>query len=179
MTNDDRYARSKVYKLIDCNGYYYFGSTCMPLHKRFHDHKGASKIRPNSKIYTIFTTERFDNEIKIVLIEEFNLKNKEQLNKEENTYIEKHINDPFCLNNYYAILNIERKKLTKSICDAKYRESNKEKLAEYELQRNSTVERQTYKKLKHTCICGSIYYKDHIKRHEKTKKHILFINSQN
>ena len=46
MTIEDkpnRYANSKVYKLIDDEGYYYYGSTCMPLHKRYHDHKKSSK----------------------------------------------------------------------------------------------------------------------------------------
>ena len=39
----NRYTNSKVYKLVDDEGYYYWGSTCMPLHKRFFDHKNMSK----------------------------------------------------------------------------------------------------------------------------------------
>ena len=95
----DRYKSSKVYQLIDEQGYYYYGSTCLPLHKRLYIHKKLSKKYVNRKIFTIFTYERFcNNEIKIILVEEFILQNKSQLLREENKYIEKRLNDPRCLN---------------------------------------------------------------------------------
>ena len=60
----NRYANSKVYKLVDDDGYYYYGSTCLPLHKRFYDHKRRSKEEQNRKVYRVFTTDRFNaNEI--------------------------------------------------------------------------------------------------------------------
>ena len=60
MTEDDRYSRGKIYKLIEnATGCFYIGSTCMPLHKRFYDHKGRSKKEPNRKVYQYFTYDKF------------------------------------------------------------------------------------------------------------------------
>ena len=60
MTEDDRYSRGKIYKLIEnSTGLFYIGSTCMPLHKRFYDHKGRSKKEPNRKVYQYFTYDKF------------------------------------------------------------------------------------------------------------------------
>ena len=122
-----RYLQSKVYKLVDDSGYYYFGSTCIKfLHKRLFQHKQKAKIEPNRKIYTIFNYERFvNNEIKIVLVEEFNLQNKEQLLKEENKYIEKCIDDPKCLNSFHAILNFKKRKDHQKEQSKKYYSENK------------------------------------------------------
>ena len=115
MTEDkiNRYSHSKVYKLFDDNNYYYYGSTCLPLHKRFYAHKQATKIAPNRKVYSIFTYERFkNNEIKIVLVENFTFENKEQLIREENKYISKNIDDPKCLNRYESVMNMEKETFT-------------------------------------------------------------------
>ena len=194
MTN--RYENSKVYKLIDEQGYYYYGSTCLPLHKRAYNHRKSSKNETNRKIYSIFTHERFiNNEIKIVLVEEFKLANKEQLLQKENEYIEKYINDPFCLNTLHAILSLEKRIEMKRECDRLYREANIEKIREYDHERDNKPERKENKrknciirrqnaevreqrKQKMTCICGSVFNKEIKKRHERTKKHLDFINNQ-
>ena len=103
------YSHSKVYKLLDDNGYYYFGSTCLQLHKRYYQHKKLAQSISTRKLYAIFTYERFLNkEIKIVLIEELHLSNKEELLKEENKHIEKCLNDEKCLNSYHAIANWQK-----------------------------------------------------------------------
>ena len=82
---ENRYANSKVYKLVDDDGYYYYGSSCLPLYKRLYIHKRDSKLGSDRKIYRVFTYERFcKDDIKIVLVEEFKLENKEQLLREEN-----------------------------------------------------------------------------------------------
>ena len=102
MTN--MYSQSKVYKLVDDEGYYYFGSTCAPLYKRFYNHKQDAYRDPERKIYKIFTHEKFiKGEIRIILVETFNLNYREELLKEENKYIEKHLNDPKCLNSKICI----------------------------------------------------------------------------
>ena len=50
-----RYANSKVYKLVDDDGYYYYGRSCLPLHKRYYKHKIDSKLDSNRKLYGVFT----------------------------------------------------------------------------------------------------------------------------
>ena len=133
MTENEtnRYANSKVYKLCDDEGYYYYGSTCMPLHKRLYDHKRRSKEVQNRKVYIIFTNERFiANEIKIILVEEFSLKSKEELLREENKYIEQSLNDQKCLNSLRAVENyeitLEKERAHKKLLY----EANKDKLCE-------------------------------------------------
>ena len=93
---DNRYSHSKVYKLIDENtGMFYIGSTCLPLHKRLYQHRYNSK----QENYTnIALYKHFNNDFKIILIEEFQLQNKEQLRREENKYIERFKHDELCLN---------------------------------------------------------------------------------
>ena len=122
-----RYANSKVYKLVDDDGYYYYGSSCLPLYKRLYIHKIDSKVGSNRKIYTVFTYERFcKGEIKIVLVEELKLETKEQLLREENKYIHMHINDPLCLNSSHALLSYEERKENKKQQDKVYNETHKE-----------------------------------------------------
>ena len=126
-----RYINSKVYKLVDDDGYYYYGSSCLPLYKRYFKHKKDSKLESNRKIYTVFTYERFCKcDIKIVLVEEFKLENKEQLLREENKYIHMHIHDPFCLNSQHALSTYEERKEIKKQQDHAYRETHKEQIRE-------------------------------------------------
>ena len=106
----NRYANSKVYKLVDDEGYYYYGSTCLPLHKRFYDHKKASKTGVKRKIYSVFTHERFSiGEVKIILVTQINLNTKEELLREENIYIQQSLSDPKCLNTIGAVLDYEKR----------------------------------------------------------------------
>ena len=194
---DNRYAHSKVYKLVDDTGYYYFGSTCMPLHKRLHNHKRKSKCVCERKIYKVFTHQRFENnEIKIILVEEFNLQSKEQLIKEENNYIQKHIDDEYCLNTLHSIFNCEKRKQDMDQYNDKYYKINSEKLKEYQQQyalnnkdkvlqskkeyREKNKDKISERKsTKYTCICGSSLTIDHKVRHEKSKKHILYVETKN
>ena len=219
MTN--RYENAKVYKLIDDNGYYYFGSTCKSLHKRFYDHKQLSNDKVNRKIYSVFTHERFTNqEIKIVLVEQLKLANKEELLKEENKYIEQHLNNEKCLNSLRSIISYEERlnqvkqyakenhdsiRFKKKIYYQINRESINEKNNEYkntetykEQQQKYRNDRKMIKKAydviyrkrndekikkriseKHTCECGAIFTKHHQKKHEKTIKHIKYLNDVN
>ena len=104
MTN--RYENSKVYKLVNNDGYYYCGSTCLPLHKRFYNHKVVSKRRPQRSVYCVFNHDRFlSNEINIILVQAFNLDFKEKLLKEENTFIEQSLKGPKCLNNTRSLIS--------------------------------------------------------------------------
>ena len=82
----------------------------------------------------------------------------------------------------------EKKKIYRAnnkdkICEQKkiYREMNKEKICErskkyYEANKEIINEKN---KQKITCECGSICRRNDLRRHERTKKHIDFINNQN
>jgi hypothetical protein len=180
------YKNGKIYKITsDSCDKIYIGSTCQPLYKRFGEHKGNYKHYlknniPNKNI-TSFEIIKLGNAI-ITLIEDFPCERKEQLHARERYYIE--LNKDICINKYiptrtdkeYCNDNkekiAERKKeyRQKNINlilenDKKYKQLNKEKLKEIRKQHRE-------------CICGSyicIYGKG---RHEKTKKHLAFIQSQ-
>ena len=73
-----RYNNSKIYKLINTiDDTFYIGSTTSTLSNRLYWHRSNSKrnIDENRKIYVHFRNIGFEN-VRIVLIEEFNLKNK-------------------------------------------------------------------------------------------------------
>ena len=174
----NRYANSKVYKLVDDDGYYYYGSSCLPLHKRLYYHKVDAQRRPESKVYKMFTHTRLCNgEVVIILVEELNLENKEQLLREEHKYIEHNLNDPKCLNSIGTVLDYEKRmaqrkayeigrKDVKLEYNKKWYEDNKEKVAiykkeyrkiniehitEYDNARSSNQERRR-KREEHACI---------------------------
>ena len=205
---NNRYANSKVYKLVDDDGYYYYGSTCLPLHKRLYNHKTASKTSTDRKIYSVFTYERLQNvEIKIILVKQINLNTKKELLREENIYIEQSLSDPKCLNSIGAVLDYEKRmaqrkayeigrKDVKLEYNKKWYEDNKEKVAiykkeyrniniehikEYDNARSSNQERRRKREehacIHYTCICGASIRHDSKSRHEKTKIHMMFIQS--
>ncbi len=230
-TKTNRYNNSKVYKLVDEQQYYYYGSTCLPLHKRAYFHRMKSKECPERKIYNVFTHERFLNgEIKIVLVEQFNLNSKEELFKEENKYIERSLNDEKCLNSHLSIYNYEAQKAKnkeyrkahliegkqrylkyyyenkerikeksreyrkdhREECKEKHRKyhsTHKEQHSEYSKKyvEEHKTETQAYMKAyneahkeeikarrgeKIICECGQESTKQHLKRHQQTKKHL-------
>ena len=106
----NRYQNSKIYKLFDDDQFFYIGSTCLSLHKRLYNHKIASALSQR-KVYKMFTRDKFDRgEIKIILLEYFQLNTKEELLREENKYIDQHIYNPFCLNSMHSFLTIEERK---------------------------------------------------------------------
>ena len=97
---NNRYNNSKIYKLVDqVNGYFYIGSTCNPLSKRLYWHKNDAKkqSRQNTKVYKYFNEIGWDN-VKIVLIQENYLDNKDQLLREEDSIIQMYLHDEKCLN---------------------------------------------------------------------------------
>ena len=104
----NRYENSKIYKLFDPNTeYFYIGSTCDTLSKRFNRHKTVAKSKPHIKVYVCFNEVGWEN-VKIVLMQELYLENKEQLLRAENDAIEAHIHDSKCLNSMLAWTGLNR-----------------------------------------------------------------------
>ena len=181
------YSHSKVYKLQSDDGYYYWGSTTQQVCYRLSDHKVVSKKEQNRKIYSIFTHERFcKGDIKIVLVEEFKLENKEQLLREEDKYIKISIDDPFCLNSQHAVLNYEKTKEQKKQThhdyyeknklmvlhkNKLYRVKNKEKINQTKKEYNE-IHKETIKENK------QIYYTTHKEQIQEKKKHYYIRNKE-
>ena len=66
----------------------YYGTTTQPLHKRFNSHKSQYNQKSNYRTNSFFLFQKYglDN-IKIILVKEIICKNKDELNKEEGSFI--------------------------------------------------------------------------------------------
>ena len=187
-------SKAKIYKIIDnTNNNVYIGSTCRTLKRRLSGHKSDYKRFlkgdfSNVKSFDIIK----NNDYKIELLENCNIKTKQELLQREKYFIKN--ND--CLNkvvpgrsrreykddnkdkikvsakNYY-IANQDKLKI--------YRNDNKDKRKDYNKQyRIDNKDKINIKRNeKHNCLCGSKYTIQHKARHFKTTKHQEFVKSNN
>ncbi len=171
----NKYSKGKIYKIIaDNTDKIYIGSTIMSLEKRFGIHK--SQKDTNSKLLFDFPNTR------IGLIELYPCDNKLDLHKRERYWIE--LEKDNCVNEKNPIRTEDEKKqctqqknrryrlnnVEKIKADFfKYRQNNKEKFKEYDKKR---VRNEIL------CECGSTTNTRYLKRHQRTKKHLDFINNK-
>lgn len=169
------YSKTKIYKVWSPLGdNIYIGSTNDKLTNRMSNHRKDYKKYLETKKIKITSTLIFDeygiDNCYIELIE-----SKECTSKDEQKKLEgKYIRELNCVNKFipdrtkpeydkkYYIDNIETIKKQ----DKEYYEKNKEKIL---LRQNE----------KFTCVCGSLYSHSHKKRHERSFKHLNFINEPN
>ena len=171
----NRYQNGKIYKVIDIDyNKCYIGSTCENLSKRVEGHRKDFKnylIDKNvNKHYTksvlLFEEYGMDN-AKIELIENFPCNSKEELLQREGYYIEK----TNCLNRCVA----GRSKIAYN--KQRYENTKEQILEQYKDYRRRNKEAIKANKSKIIdCACGSSVANAHFKRHERTKKHIDFMN---
>ena len=175
-TISNRYSHGKIYKLIDnTTGLFYYGSSALKrLDQRYCFHKNMSKCENKklNKLYSHFTYEKFCNvDIKIILIEEVDVSNKRELEKIENDYIQKELNNVLCLNTRSSFLTLEEK----NIYNIKYRKKNKDAISEKNKQ--YFIQNPDKRKQKYLCDCGSETTLCHKRRHEQSKKHLNNISN--
>ena len=108
-----------------------------------HLHKERSKTDIKRKIYQQFTFDKFCNkEIKMIVLEEISLENKNQLHKLEDEYIRKELNNNLCLNTIGALKNRELQKQH----NKQYRDENKEYITQMRKQYREKTENKEHKK---------------------------------
>ena len=176
----NRYNNSKIYKLINTvDDTFYIGSTTSTLSNRLYWHRSNSKrdIDKNRKIYVHFRNIGFEN-VRIVLIEEFNLKNKDQLRREEENYIEKYKHDPNCLNSKRAFLTDQEKHEYSIMKCRNYKSIHKDKISEYnkEYHKLNAEKINERKMTKLKCECGCEITKCSYAEHLRSKKHLNLID---
>lgn len=172
MEENNKYQRGKIYTIRHPDSEkYYIGSTCEPyLSRRFGKHKIDYKRYLNDKSHNVSSYRLFElglNECYIELLELYPCNSKEQLNKREGELIRLYKND---------IVNKNIPCRTKK----QWYEVNKEKISEQTKERYESNKEQISErtKVKYTCDCGSILRKNDKSRHERTLKHIEFINAK-
>ena len=82
------YDNGKIYKLVNnVDDKIYVGSTCNILRVRKARHKAKSKMEPDRRIYKHLNQVGWGN-VEIILIENYECKSKEDLNKRERYWID-------------------------------------------------------------------------------------------
>jgi hypothetical protein len=186
----NKYNNAKIYAIRSYQtDDIYIGSTYQTLPKRLHDHKRGYKLYLYAKYGYISSFEivKYDD-CHIQLIENYPCNNREELHKKEGEYIRK----MKCVNKCVAgrtrkeryednkdeILKYQKyynqkNKVLISKRNKEYREKNKEKIKN--LNKQWRKNNKEYRKKKYTCECGKTSLYDHKSRHEKSKKHKLFV----
>lgn len=148
------YQNGKIYRVVSTNGLQYVGSTTQPLVKRKSVHiKDYKKWKQGKKRFT--SVNRLlddDNEIDIILIENYPCETKEQLHSRERYWIENIQGG--CVNIYIPTRTREE-----------YRETNKQHLKNW-----YTTEIQ--------CECGRTIRKGTKARHLRSQIHQTLMNNQ-
>ena len=117
------YDNSKVYKLQCVSGHFYIGTTSNTLAKRLGQHKAKALIRPECRVYKHINGEW--DQVRIVLVEAFPCESKEQLNKKEDEYIQRELNNPLCLNSKGAAFDEDRRMVQNAEWQSKHYQENK------------------------------------------------------
>ena len=139
----------KIYKILNEDGKIYIGSTKQNLNNRFSSHKCQIKSGKSRCSNKNFNMDTAT----IELIEEMNNCQRKDVLYRERYYIE----TTDCVNTDLPIVSEqERKEKQKQACD-KWKENNR-----YNIE----------------CECGAVIQNREIARHQKTKKHLNFINSK-
>ena len=180
METQNKYQNGKIYTIRHPDSEkYYIGSTCEKyISNRFGGHKSNYKKYLNGKYSNVSSFRLFDlgiDECYIELLELFPCSSKMELTKREGELIRLYKND--VVNKRIAGVTKEAKKEHKKEYMIEYNEANKEvKKQYYQTNKEQILEKQ---KIKYTCECGSQLRKRDKLIHDKTKKHINFINQNN
>ena len=199
-TKQNRYNNTKIYKIIHPEtGYFYIGTTCDRLSKRLCYHKSKAKEYPNRSIYKCFNEISWEN-VKIILIDQISVNNREEQLRIENKYIETHIDDEKCLNSNFSFLGLSKEEYQHQY-NKKYYQANKNEINKknndyrnnnidrmkkyqksfYEINRADILQKvkeyQEANKVKINCVCGGKYINRHKQQHEKTKIHKSYVDS--
>ena len=162
---------AKIYKIVDnINDNVYIGSTCYSLKTRLSVHKSAYKrflngLGGNTKSFDVLK----NNDYKIELIENCNIKTKQELLARERFYIKNNE----CLNkNIPGRTDKEIQQYQKD-----YKKTNKDKIDNF----NKAYYIRNKEKLeeKFECECRGKYTHANKSHHIKTNKHQKYLESQN
>jgi len=197
----EKYENGKIYSIRSFQtDKFYIGSTCNLLNVRLGQHKTQYKNyllnKDKYNYISSFEIIKYDD-CYIELLENYNCKDRNELNKREGELIRQHINN---------IVNKKIEGSTRKETNTRYYNSHlneiKEQQKEYKINNSDKIKenakqykilnkdklndyQRIYKlnnldKLKenHNCECGGKYQTRHITYHKKTKNHINFINNQ-
>ena len=156
----EKLSKAKIYKIIDnTNDNIYIGSTCKTLKTRLSVHKAGYKmflkgLYDNVRSFNILK----NNDYKIELLENCNIKTKQELLARERYFIKNNN----CLNKYIP-----------GSCDNGIQQYQKEYQKEYNANNKYKINE------KFECECRGKYTHANKSHHIKTNKHQKYLESQN
>jgi len=175
------FQNGKIYKITNnINSEVYVGSTCDILRKRFNYHKqDRTKKRfaeiPLYKLMNELGTDLF----RIDLIEDYACNDKQALRQREGYWIRQigTLNKVIAGRTMKEYRDENKDKINEAAKE--YREKNIEIINEKKkvFRKNHTEEIKEYKSTPVTCICGVCVKKGNLWRHNKTKKHLDFLEN--
>ena len=195
------YNEGKIYKIESTLGnmVYYGSTTKKRLCDRMTTHRGDYNKWLKGKsnlvmVYNLFEEYGLEN-CKIILVENCPCESRDELHAREAHYIRNFECVNKCIPNrtnkeYYEDNKVkiaEKAKVYREVNKDKllkygkeYHEVNKERINEHykEYYQNNKEQILEQQKIKYTCPCGSCIRKSDKSKHERTNKHITFINSQ-
>jgi hypothetical protein len=174
MTEINKYQNGKIYKIV-CNktNLVYIGSTTEKyLSNRLKGHRWDYNKFLNGKKKIMTSYKILENgDYYIELVESYPCNSKDELLVRERYYFD----NIECVNKLKPSSTLEEKKEQRK----QHYEDNKEKMKEYKKQYREDNKEKILKKekIKFICECGSECRLSEKSRHEKSKKHINFINN--
>ena len=177
---------AKIYKIVDnTNDNIYIGSTCNSLKTRLAVHKSGYNhflkgIINNVRSFDILK----NNDYKIELLEDCDIKTKQELLARERFYIENNE----CLNKnmpgrydngtqqYHKDYYIDNKDKIDDY-HKEYNAKNKDKIDDYH--KDYYIHNKEKINEKFDCVCGGKFTHKHKSQHLKTTKHLNYLESQN
>jgi len=167
------YKNGKIYKIWSpSTGLTYFGSTCQILCQRLSEHRRDMRMyEDTNKKWTSSFIVLEQEDTRIELVEDFPCERREQLAAREGKYIK--TNE--CVNKQVAGRTIAEWYQDNKEKKKKYYEDNKEKIKNYYEDNKEQINERAKQKIK--CQCGTYVTKRHIRRHERSKKHLKYLES--
>ena len=191
------YKNAKIYKILNnATDDVYIGSTTQPLSKRMVDHRASCKSDKSFhlQLHNKMNELGIEN-FYIELLEEYPCENVEQLRKREG----ERIREFATLNRYVAGRDEQQyredNKEQRAKTNKAWREKNHDGLLQkkkddyqnnrehyldmkkkYYIEKKDEINEK--QKTKILCVCGVECRKSDIRRHERTKRHIEFLNQQ-
>jgi hypothetical protein len=156
-----KYNNSKIYKIInDKTDKIYIGSTTVKyLCQRLRNHRSSFKYNKCSSVSQLLDL----GDCQIILIENYSCNSHDELLARERFHIEQNKN--ICVNiRRPCISNDEKKNTIKE-----WQKNNKDKM------KINNAKNRNKNNIVINCICGSLYGKYHKNEHEKTKKHLKYL----
>jgi hypothetical protein len=184
-TDKNKYHNGKIYTIRSYKtDKFYIGSTCMPLHKRFYEHKIRFKyvsLNNLKKYYSSFEILKYDD-VYIELLEEFKCENKMELEKREGELIRLHKNNivNIYINGRTPDEWVKDNKDKRKIIQDRFHNNHKDERNEYSknYRLNNIDKIKKLKSNKIICSCGLNVVKYNLIKHQETKLHNKLINKE-